>query len=33
MQVRALNDAELKLGDASGTLKSATVREVVPLRP
>ncbi|HKO46516.1 MAG TPA: hypothetical protein VJV79_02260 [Polyangiaceae bacterium] len=33
MQVRALNDAELKLGDASGMLKSATVREVVPLRP
>jgi hypothetical protein len=33
MQVRALNDAELKLGDASGALKSATVREVVPLRP
>jgi hypothetical protein len=33
MQVRAVNDAELKLGDASGTLKSATVREVVPLRP
>ncbi len=33
MQVRALNDADLKLGDASGTLRSATVREIVPLRP
>ncbi|MEI9940316.1 MAG: hypothetical protein WDO69_24120 [Pseudomonadota bacterium] len=33
MQVRALNGVELKLGDASGTLKTATVREVVPLRP
>ena len=33
MQVRALNDAELKLGDASGVLKSATVRDIVPLRP
>ena len=33
MQVRALNGVELKLADASGTLKSATVREVVPLRP
>jgi hypothetical protein len=33
MQVRAVNVAELKLGDASGTSKSATVREVVPLRP
>ena len=33
MQVRALNAAELKLGDASGTLRSATVREIVPLRP
>jgi len=33
MQVRALNDAELKLADAAGTSRSATVREVVPLRP
>jgi hypothetical protein len=33
MQVRALNDAELKLGDASGASKSATVRDVIPLRP
>jgi len=33
MQVRALNDAELKLADATGTSRSATVREVVPLRP
>lgn len=33
MQVRAVNDAELKLGDASGIVKTATVREVVPLRP
>jgi hypothetical protein len=33
MQVRALNDAELKLADAAGTLKSATVRDVIPLRP
>lgn len=33
MQVRALTDTELKLGDAGGTLKSATVRDVVPLRP
>ena len=33
MQVRAINDSELKLADAAGTLKSATVREVIPLRP
>lgn len=33
MQVRAVNGVDLKLGDASGTLKSATVREIVPLRP
>ena len=33
MQVRVLNEQELKLGDASGTLKPATVREIVPLRP
>ena len=33
MQVRALNDAELKLADAAGTVKSATVRDVIPLRP
>ena len=33
MQVRALNDAELKLGDGSVALKSATVRDVIPLRP
>jgi len=33
MQVRALNDAELKLVDAAGSVKSATVRDVIPLRP
>lgn len=33
MQVRALNDAELKLVDATGSVKSATVRDVIPLRP
>jgi len=33
MQVRALNDSELKLADAAGTLKSATVRDIIPLRP
>ena len=33
MQVRAVNDAELKLGDGSVVLKSATVRDVIPLRP
>jgi len=33
LQVRAVNDPELKLGDASGTVKTATVREVIPLRP
>jgi len=33
MQVRALNDAELKLSDAAGVVRSATVREIVPLRP
>ncbi|HEY0465970.1 MAG TPA: hypothetical protein VGC79_17275 [Polyangiaceae bacterium] len=33
VQVRAVNGTELKLGDASGVSKSATVREVIPLRP
>lgn len=33
LQVRAVNDSELKLADASGTLKTATVRDVIPLRP
>lgn len=33
MQVRAVNDAELKLTDASGAVKSATIRDVIPLRP
>jgi hypothetical protein len=32
LQVRALNDAELKLADAAGTSRSATVRDVIPLR-
>ncbi|HYQ05290.1 MAG TPA: hypothetical protein VER96_41745 [Polyangiaceae bacterium] len=33
MQVRALNEAELKLVDAAGNVKSATIRDVIPLRP
>ncbi|HET7545084.1 MAG TPA: hypothetical protein VFK05_34705 [Polyangiaceae bacterium] len=33
MQVRALNDTELKLADASGSVKTATVRDIIPLRP
>jgi hypothetical protein len=32
LQVRALNDTELKLADAAGLSRSATVREVIPLR-
>ena len=32
-QIRAVNDKELKLSDAAGALKMATLREVVPLRP
>ncbi|HEY3667554.1 MAG TPA: hypothetical protein VGL19_16225 [Polyangiaceae bacterium] len=32
-QVRAVNDNEIKLSDAAGTLKSASVRDVVLLRP
>ena len=32
-QVRAVNGAEIKLNDASGSTRSASVREVVPLRP
>lgn len=33
LQVRAVNDAEFKLVDAAGSVKSATVRDVIPLRP
>jgi len=33
MQVRAVNDAELKLDNGTGGSKSATVRDVIPLRP
>lgn len=33
MQVRAVNDAELKLDNGAGGSKSATVRDVIPLRP
>lgn len=33
MQVRAVNESDLKLVDAAGTVKSATVRDVIPLRP
>jgi hypothetical protein len=32
-QVRAVNGAEIKLVDAAGSVRSASVREVVPLRP
>jgi hypothetical protein len=32
-QIRAVNDAEIKLVDAGGVSKSASVREVVLLRP
>ena len=32
-QVRAVNDNEIKLSDAAGTQKSASVRDVVLLRP
>ncbi|MET0791538.1 MAG: hypothetical protein ABW061_08465, partial [Polyangiaceae bacterium] len=32
-QVRAVNGAEIKLVDAAGSTRSASVREVVPLRP
>jgi hypothetical protein len=32
-QVRAVNGAEIKLIDAAGSMRSASVREVVPLRP
>ena len=32
-QVRAVDERELKLSDASGTVRSASMREVVPLRP
>jgi len=33
LQVRSVDDAELKLVDAEGRVKSATVRDIVPLRP
>jgi hypothetical protein len=32
-QIRAVNEKELKLSDASGALRTTTLREVVPLRP
>ncbi len=32
-QVRAVNGVEIKLNDAAGSTRSASVREVVPLRP
>jgi hypothetical protein len=32
-QIRSLNDQELLLSDAAGSPKSASTREVVPLRP
>ncbi len=32
-QVRAVNEAEITLVDAAGTTRSASVREVLPLRP
>lgn len=32
-QVRSVNGAEIKLVDAAGTTRAASVREVVPLRP
>lgn len=32
-QIRAVDERDLKLADAAGTLKSISMREVVPLRP